>query len=85
MTDTLIPISLIGNYLYCPYSIYLHNVYMETDDSVYKLKHEKNGDYCRVFFDALIPYKTEAFKYVQSYYRCFMGCKSTAQFPKFYL
>lgn len=43
MTDTLIPISLIGNYLYCPYSIYLHNVYMETDDSVYKAEHLYKG------------------------------------------
>lgn len=43
MTDTLIPISLIGNYLYCPYSIYLHNVYMETDDSMYKAEHLYKG------------------------------------------
>lgn len=43
MTDFLIPISLIGNYLYCPYSIYLHNVYMETDDSVYKAEHLYKG------------------------------------------
>lgn len=51
----------------------------------YRLKHEKNGDYCRVFFDALIPYKTETFKYVQSYYRCFMGCKSVSLYPMFHL
>lgn len=31
MTDNLISISLIGNYLYCPYSIYLHDVCVETD------------------------------------------------------
>lgn len=43
MTDNLIPISLIGNFLYCPYSIYLHNVYMETDDSVYKAEHLYKG------------------------------------------
>lgn len=43
MTDTFIPISLIGNFLYCPYSIYLHNVYMETDDSVYKAEHLYKG------------------------------------------
>lgn len=49
----------------------------------YRLKFEKNGDYSRVFFDALIPYKTEVFKYVQSYYRCFMGRKSVAQYPLF--
>lgn len=51
----------------------------------FRLKYEKNGDYCRIFFDALIPYKAEVFRYVQSYYRCFMGCKSVSQYPMFYL
>lgn len=51
----------------------------------YRLKYEKNGDYCKVFFDALIPYKTEMFKYVQSYYRCFMGKKSVIHYPNFNL
>lgn len=51
----------------------------------YRLKYEKNSDYCRVFFDALIPYKTEVFKYVQAYYRCFMGCKSVKLYPSFEL
>lgn len=49
----------------------------------YRLKFEKNSDYSKVFFDALIPYKTEVFKYVQSYYRCFMGRKSVTQYPMF--
>lgn len=49
----------------------------------YRLKYEKNSEYSRVFFDALIPYKTEVFKYVQSYYRCFMGRKSVSQYPFF--
>lgn len=51
----------------------------------YRLKYEKNGDYCKVFFDALIPYKLSIFKYVQCYYRCFMGCKSVSQYPTFKL
>lgn len=51
----------------------------------YRLKYERNGDYCRVFFDALIPYKTAVFKYIQSYYRCFMGRKSETQYPMFEL
>lgn len=51
----------------------------------YRLKLEKNADYCRIFFDALIPYKTDIFKYVQSYYRCFMGRKSVTQYPQFLL
>lgn len=51
----------------------------------YRLKYEKNADYCRIFFDALIPHKTDIFKYVQSYYRCFMGRKSVTQYPQFIL
>lgn len=49
----------------------------------YKLKIKKNSEYCKVFFDALIPYKTEVFKYVQSYYRCFMRQKAMADYPRF--
>lgn len=51
----------------------------------YRLKFDKNADYCRIFFDALIPHKTDIFKYVQSYYRCFMGRKSVTQYPQFLL
>lgn len=51
----------------------------------YRLHYEHNATYCKVFFDALIPYKNEVFKYVQSYYRCFMGCKSVKDYPKFLL
>lgn len=49
----------------------------------YVLKRELNADYHRVFFDALINYKTEVFKYVQRYYRCFMQNKNTEDYPKF--
>ena len=49
----------------------------------YKLKLKKNSDYCKVFFDALVPLKMETFKYVQSYYRCFMREKDAADYPKF--
>lgn len=49
----------------------------------YRLKFEKNGDYYRLFFDALIPYKMDVFKYVQSYYRCFMRGSKMEDYPKF--
>lgn len=49
----------------------------------YRLKTEMNSEYSKAFFDALVPYKMEIFHYVQSYYRCFMGRKSVAQYPKF--
>ncbi|WP_442957496.1 CRISPR-associated endonuclease Cas1 [Prevotella sp.] len=49
----------------------------------YRLKYEKCSDYYRVFYDALIERKSDVFKYVQHYYRCFMGCKSTQEYPIF--
>jgi len=49
----------------------------------YILKREKNGDYSKMFYNALIDYKSDVFKYVQKYYRCFMGRKSTPDYPMF--
>lgn len=49
----------------------------------YRLKYEKCADYYKVFYDALIEYKMEIFRYIQQYYRCFMGCKSVKQYPIF--
>lgn len=51
----------------------------------YRLRIEKNQEYYKVFFDALILYKTEIFKYVRNYYRCFLQCKSVSQYPQFIL
>ena len=49
----------------------------------YRLKYDKCSDYYRVFYDALIERKSDVFKYVQYYYRCFMGCKSIQEYPIF--
>ena len=49
----------------------------------YRLKKEMNKEYSKVFFDALVPYKVEIFRYVQSYYRCFMGSKGISLYPMF--
>jgi len=49
----------------------------------YVLKRERNADYCRIYFDALVPYKTRFFKYVQAYYRCFMSGKTEDNYPSF--
>lgn len=63
--------------------------FKESDFSLYKgeyrLKPEKNKDYSIVFFDALIPYKNDIFKYVQQYYRCFMNNRESKQYPQFKL
>lgn len=49
----------------------------------YHLKYEKSADYYKVFYDALIARKSDFFKFVQQYYRCFMGCKSAKEYPIF--
>ena len=52
-------------------------------DGAYYLRYEKNSAYSKMFFDALVKYKMETFKYVQAYYRCFMQNKSIENYPKF--
>ena len=51
-----ISISTLNDFIFCPYSIYLHNVYMETDETMYhatpqtqgQMAHETiNFYYCR--------------------------------------
>lgn len=68
-------------------STYNRKQFSEKDFDVikgeYKLKITKNSDYCKVFYDALIPFKTDAFKFVQSYYRSFMRGKSVEDYPRF--
>lgn len=49
----------------------------------YRLKYDRCSDYYKVFYNALIHRKADFFKFVQQYYRCFMGCKSVQQYPKF--
>ena len=39
----LIPISMIADYLFCPYSIYLGNIYYSSDDIVYKADIQYKG------------------------------------------
>ena len=49
----------------------------------YRIKYEKCSDYYKVFYDTLIAHKTDFFKFVQQYYRCFMGCKTAKDYPLF--
>lgn len=38
-----IPISWLNDFIFCPYSIYLHNVYMSTDESLYHAIPQEQG------------------------------------------
>lgn len=49
----------------------------------YRLRPEKNCDYYKVFFDALINYKMDIFSFVRRYYRSFMQSKEVELYPKF--
>ena len=49
----------------------------------YHLKYERTAAYYQVFFNSLIAHKSDIFKYVQSYYRCFMGHKPISTYPTF--
>ena len=51
----------------------------------YHLKREKNKDYSKVIFDSLVIYKSDVFRYIQQYYRCFMANKEIYKYPKFEL
>lgn len=41
--NTYITISSLNDYLFCPYSIYLHNVYMNVDEGLYHAKPQIKG------------------------------------------
>lgn len=51
----------------------------------YRLKKELSSDYYRVFVEELISYKMDIFKYIQSYYRCFMRNSKASIYPVFNL
>lgn len=41
--DDYISISTLNDFIFCPYSIYLHNVYMETDEGLYHAAPQTKG------------------------------------------
>lgn len=41
--DDYISISMLNDFIFCPYSIYLHNVYMDTDEGLYHAKPQTRG------------------------------------------
>ena len=41
--DDYIPLSTLNDFIFCPYSIYLHSVYMESDGDLYKAVPQTKG------------------------------------------
>lgn len=57
--------------------------HFEMHKNAYYLKREFKKIYVQVFFEAIIQHKNEIYKYIQQYYRCFMGRKSATIYPTF--
>lgn len=55
----------------------------EFKKNAYYLKSEMRKIYTKVFFEAIIAQKLEIYKYIQQYYRCFMGRKSITNYPMY--
>lgn len=77
--EDYIPISTLNDFVFCPYSIYLHNIYMSADDGLYHAVPQLKGRSAHNSLDD----KTYSSKKNDTYYRCFMGCKSVLNYPKF--
>lgn len=50
MGEDYILLSTLNDFIFCPYSIYLHNIYMETDEGIYHAKPQTQG---RIAHDAV--------------------------------
>ncbi|MBS1615952.1 MAG: type V CRISPR-associated endonuclease Cas1, partial [Bacteroidetes bacterium] len=55
----------------------------ELHKGAYYLKSGMKRLYTQTFFEAIIAHKSAIYKYIQQYYRCFMGRKSVNQYPIF--
>lgn len=50
MGEDFISLSTLNDFIFCPYSIYLHNIYMETDEGLYHATPQTQG---RIAHDAI--------------------------------
>lgn len=50
--DTLIPISQLNDFIFCPYSIYLHNVYVDADEDLYHAVPQTRGRHSHESIDS---------------------------------
>ena len=58
--------------------------HFEKRKNAYYLKPIYQKIYTQAFFEAIIRNKSIIYRYIQQYYRCFMGRKSVTQYPKFH-
>lgn len=51
----------------------------------WELSWDKSAEYTSIFLKAILEYKDDIFRYIQSYYRCFMKQLSIEKYPMFLL
>lgn len=51
LMEDYISISTLNDFIFCPYSIYLHNVYMETDEGLYYATPQTHGRFAHETID----------------------------------
>ena len=54
--NNYIPIAQLNDFIFCPYSIYLHNIYKDCDDLVYKATPQLNGSMFHSSIDKKLTY-----------------------------
>jgi len=47
-----IPITMLNDFLFCPYSVYLRNIYHDADDDIYKAVPQVRGSYAHKDIDS---------------------------------
>lgn len=55
--DNWIPISYLNDFVFCPYSIYLHNVYLNIDEGEYQALPQTRGKVAHSSVDSGMPHK----------------------------
>lgn len=97
--EPYIPISFLNDFIFCPRSIYFHQLYGRSSESLYhstdqsddfdfingqyRLFGDKAKPYTKWLLEAILEYKNEMFLYVQQYYRAFMQEKTIGAYPMF--
>ena len=59
--DDYISISTLNDFIFCPYSIYLHNVYMESDEGLYHATPQTRGKIVSTLFAKASTYSLLTF------------------------
>lgn len=67
--ETLVPITYLNDFVFCPYSVYLHQVFDNSHDSIYQAEPQQRGKNAHQTIDAPVTIRTQVIKGM------YVGCK----------